>query len=93
MLAGIYRASKVLKHYRGFALPQDDKFGAWVARLFNHPAFKVTCSTDDLYIDSYERYVGLLAFSAISHWWVRYAENRPNTSQVANAINSGKALP
>ncbi|KAJ7223932.1 thioredoxin-like protein [Mycena rebaudengoi] len=73
----IYRASKVLKHYRGFALPQDDKFGAWVARLFNHPAFKVTCSTDDLYIDSYER----------------YAENRPNTSQVANAINSGKALP
>ncbi|KAJ7129237.1 thioredoxin-like protein [Mycena epipterygia] len=73
----IFRASNVLKHYRGFELPTGDKFGAWIARLFNHPAFKATCSTEELYLDSYER----------------YAQNRPNTSQVANAINSGKPLP
>ncbi|KAJ7682313.1 thioredoxin-like protein [Mycena polygramma] len=73
----IYRASNVLKHYRAFELPTGDKFGAWLSRLFGHPAFKATCSTEELYLDSYER----------------YAQNRPNTSQVANAINSGKALP
>jgi glutathione S-transferase len=39
-----------------------------------HPAFLATTSTDDLYRESYQR----------------YAENRPNTSQVANAINSGR---
>ncbi|KAJ7044798.1 glutathione S-transferase [Mycena alexandri] len=73
----IFRASNVLKHYRGFELPTGDKFGAWITRLFAHPAFKATCSTEELYLDSYER----------------YAQNRPNTSQVANAINAGKPLP
>ncbi|KAJ7368788.1 thioredoxin-like protein [Mycena albidolilacea] len=73
----IFRASNVLKHYRGFELPSGHKFEAWIARLFAHPAFKATCSTEELYLDSYER----------------YAQNRPNTSQVANAINSGKPLP
>ncbi|KAJ7724903.1 thioredoxin-like protein [Mycena metata] len=73
----IFRASNVLKHYRGFELPTGDKFGAWITRLFAHPAFRVTCSTEELYLDSYER----------------YAQNRPNTSQVANAINAGKPLP
>ncbi|KAJ7098757.1 glutathione S-transferase [Mycena belliarum] len=73
----IFRASNVLKHYRGFEFALGDKFGAWINRLFNHPDFKSTCSTEAVYIDSYER----------------YASNRPNTSQVANAINSGKPLP
>ncbi|KAJ7437089.1 thioredoxin-like protein [Mycena galericulata] len=73
----LFRASNVLNHYRGFELPTGTKFTAWVTRLFTHPAFKATCSTEELYLDSYER----------------YAQNRPNTSQVANAINSGKPLP
>ncbi|KAF7775682.1 hypothetical protein Agabi119p4_4075 [Agaricus bisporus var. burnettii] len=73
----LYRARLVLKHYRGFELPQGDKFTAWLDRLFTHLAVVATCSTDDLYLDSYER----------------YAFNRPNTSQVANAINSGRGLP
>ncbi|KAJ7126447.1 glutathione S-transferase [Mycena crocata] len=73
----IFRTHNVLKHYRGFDFPAGAKFNAWTNRLFNHPAFKATCSTEDLYIDSYQR----------------YAQNRPNTSQVANAINSGKPLP
>jgi len=73
----LYRANNVLKHYRGFTMPSGKKFDAWVERLFNHPAFKSTCSTEELYLDSYER----------------YAFNRPNTSQVANAINTGRGLP
>jgi len=73
----MFRASIVLKHYRGFELPTGEKFSAWIRRLFEHPDFKKTCSTEQLYLDSYER----------------YAFNRPNTSQVANAINSGRGLP
>ncbi|KAM6496425.1 Glutathione S-transferase, C-terminal-like protein [Amanita muscaria] len=73
----IIRATNALKHYRGFELPTGDRFDAWVHRLLNHPSVKATCSTDQLYINAYER----------------YAFNRPNTSQVANAINTGKGLP
>ncbi|KAJ8587367.1 glutathione S-transferase [Rhizopogon salebrosus TDB-379] len=73
----IFRATNALKHYRGFEMPQGKKFEAWLVRLCEHPAFKKTCSTEELYLDSYER----------------YAFNRPNTSQVANAINSGRGLP
>ncbi|EIW77264.1 glutathione S-transferase C-terminal-like protein [Coniophora puteana RWD-64-598 SS2] len=73
----IFRANNVLTHYRGFEMPQTPKFSAWVQRLLEHPAFRCTCSTDDIYVQAY----------------LRYASNRPNTSQVANAINSGRALP
>ncbi|OSD07775.1 glutathione transferase omega class [Trametes coccinea BRFM310] len=73
----LFRATNVLKHYRGFVLPEGEQFRAYVDRVINHPAFKRTGSTEDLYLDSYER----------------YAYNRPNTSQVANAINAGTALP
>ncbi|KAF9266111.1 hypothetical protein L218DRAFT_858433 [Marasmius fiardii PR-910] len=73
----LFRTTNVLKHYRGFQMPSGTKFSAYLDRLFNHPVFKSTCSTEDLYLDSYER----------------YAFNRPNTSQVANAINSGRSLP
>ncbi|KIJ06315.1 valine---tRNA ligase [Paxillus involutus ATCC 200175] len=73
----IFRATNVLKHYRGFEMPEGVKFPAWLNRLFEHSAFKNTCSSEELYMDSYER----------------YAFNRPNTSQVANAINSGRGLP
>ncbi|KAI0674106.1 glutathione S-transferase C-terminal-like protein [Trametes maxima] len=73
----LFRATNVLKHYRGFVLPKGEQFRAYLERVFGHPAFKRTCSTEQLYLDSYER----------------YAFNRPNTSQVANAINAGTALP
>ncbi|KAI5981128.1 glutathione S-transferase [Pisolithus orientalis] len=74
---GYSEATNVLKHYRGLELPRGPKFDGWLNRLFQHPAFKCTCSTEELYLDSYER----------------YAFNRPNTSQVANAINTGRGLP
>lgn len=73
----LFRATNVLKHYRGFELPSDEKFTAWISRLLEYPAFKKTCSTEELYLESYER----------------YAFNRPHTSLVATAINSGRPLP
>jgi len=90
----LFRACNVLKHYRGFELPQGPKVGAWLGRLFDHPAFKVTCSIEELYLDSYERLVfNFCPFRLILSSARRYAYNRPNTSQVANAINSGRGLP
>ncbi|KAH9958223.1 glutathione S-transferase, partial [Russula dissimulans] len=52
----LFRASHVLKHYRAFELPTDSKLDAWLNRVFSHPSFKATCSTEQLYLDSYERY-------------------------------------
>ena len=54
---GIFRATNVLPHYRGFILPKGEKFTAYVERLLNYPAFRATCSTEQLYLDSYERCV------------------------------------
>ncbi|KAJ3478800.1 hypothetical protein NLI96_g9512 [Meripilus lineatus] len=56
----LFRATNVLPYYRGFTYPDGPKFHAYLERLLNHPAFKKTCSTKQLYIDSYERYVRLL---------------------------------
>jgi len=73
----IFRATNVLRHYRGFTFPSDGKFNAYLDRLLNDPHFKKTCSTDQLYIAIY----------------ASYAENKPGISQVAAAINSGRGLP
>lgn len=73
----LFRMTNVLTHYRGFTVPSGEKISAYLNRLFEHPTVKATCSNEDLYLDSY----------------ARYAENRPNTSQVANATNSGRGLP
>ncbi|KAF8434571.1 hypothetical protein L210DRAFT_941948 [Boletus edulis BED1] len=35
-------------------MPEGARLGAWPKRLFEYPAFKCTCSTDEL--DSYERH-------------------------------------
>ncbi|TEB32286.1 hypothetical protein FA13DRAFT_1732055 [Coprinellus micaceus] len=73
----IFRAEIVLKHYRGYEFAPGERVKKYVERVVQHPAFKATCSDTQLYYDSYER----------------YAFNRPNTSQVATAINQGRALP
>lgn len=69
-------------HFRSLTLssptlfPPNSRYARWTQAVFNHPAFVATTSTEDLYLDSY----------------ARYAENRPNTSQVAKAINEGREL-
>ncbi|KAI9847546.1 MAG: hypothetical protein M1838_000845, partial [Thelocarpon superellum] len=72
------RLSRVLKPYRGWPDPEaGSRWGLWVTAIEGHDAVRATTSTDDLYLDSYER----------------YADNRPNTSQLANAVNAGRGLP
>ncbi|TID21762.1 SAICAR synthase-like protein [Venturia nashicola] len=74
----VIRLNKVLKPYRGWPDPEPgSRFGKWVKAIEDDEFVKATTSTDELYLDSYER----------------YAENRPGTSQVADAVNSGKGLP
>lgn len=72
------RLSRVLKPYRGWPDPeQGGRWGMWVDAMEKDEHVQATTSTDDLYLDSYER----------------YAENRPDTSEVASAVNAGRGLP
>jgi glutathione S-transferase len=74
----VLRLRRVLKPYRGWPEPEPgSRWAKWVEAIEGNEAIRATTSTDELYLDSYER----------------YAENRPNTSQVANAVNSGRGLP
>ena len=74
----IVRMEKVLKPYRGWPDPEPgSRWEKWVRAVEAAEPVRKTTSGDELYLDSYER----------------YAENRPNTSQVREAINSGSGLP
>ena len=55
-ILGLFRATNALKHYRGFSFPPSKRFSIYLDKLLQHPAFKMTCSTEQLYLDSYERY-------------------------------------
>lgn len=72
------RCNRVLKHYRAWPDPEPgSKWGRWLDAIENNEHVKATTSANELYIDSYER----------------YAQNRPGTSQLADAINGGYGLP
>ncbi|OCL01324.1 hypothetical protein AOQ84DRAFT_329167 [Glonium stellatum] len=74
----IIRLNRVLKPYRNWPEPEPNtRWARWVEAVEQDEHVQATTSTNDLYLDSYER----------------YAENRPNTSQLANAVNSGRGLP
>jgi glutathione S-transferase len=74
----LLRLSRVLHPYRGWPVAEPgSRLGLWVNALESSEAVKNTVSSGDLYLDSYER----------------YAENRPDTSQLAKAVNSGRGLP
>ena len=74
----LLRMSRVLKPYRSWPDPTpNSRWARWVEAVEENPSVQATTSENQLYVDSYER----------------YAENRPNTSQVANAVNAGRGLP
>ena len=85
-ITGLFRATNVLKHYRGFVMPESERLSGYMNRLVSHPAIRRTCSTEQLYVDSYERHVSVIfcqtsIFSRNDGISGRYAFNRPNTSQ------------
>lgn len=72
------RLTRVMKHYRAWPDPTPgSRWGRWLEAIENNEHVKNTTSLDELYIDSYER----------------YAQNRPNTSELADAVNGGYGLP
>jgi len=78
MAPWVIRLNRVLRPYRAWPEPQEGtRWKQWVEAIEMEESVQRTTSTDELYLDSYER----------------YAENRPNTSQLANAVNSGRCLP
>lgn len=89
---------RVLGPYRGWPLPEEgSRWASWVDAIEENEGVKSTTSTDDLYLDSYERYAGnLLSYSeaySVSKTLTFTSENRPDTSQLAKAVNSGMGLP
>lgn len=74
----VLRLRRVLSPYRGWPEPEEgSRWKRWVDAIEADRSVRMTTSTDELYIESYER----------------YAENRPGTSQLADAVNSGRGLP
>jgi glutathione S-transferase len=72
------RLSRVLKPYRGWPDPvPGTRWAMWVDAVERNEFVRNTTSSDDLYVESYER----------------YARNRPGTSLLADAINAGMGLP
>lgn len=55
----ILRLSRVLKPYRGWPDPEmGSRWAAWVNAIESNEHVQATTSSDDLYLDSYERYAG-----------------------------------
>lgn len=53
------RMHRVLKPYRGWPEPEEgSRWAKWVEAIEADEHVKATTSTDDLYLDSYERYAG-----------------------------------
>ncbi|KAI0610508.1 Glutathione S-transferase [Pyrenophora tritici-repentis] len=74
----IIRLRRVLGPYRGWPEAEEgSRWKSWIDAIEGDRSVIMTTSTDELYLDSYER----------------YAENRPGTSMLADAVNSGRGLP
>ena len=53
----ILRLSRALKPYRGWPDPEaGSRWATWVKAIEDNEHIKATVSTDELYLDSYERY-------------------------------------
>lgn len=74
----VLRLKRVLGPYRAWPPPeQGSRWAKWVDAIEGDASVKATTSGDELYVESYER----------------YAENRPGTSLLADAVNKGRGLP
>lgn len=93
----IIRLSRVLKPYRGWTEPaMGSRLGRWIQAIEDNEHVVATTSSDELYLESYQRYSGESAVNSKTMVLLNELtsiENRPNTSQLANAINSGRCLP
>lgn len=57
----LLRLSRVLTPYRGWPAPErGSRWAAWIDAVEAEPAVQATTSDDNLYLDSYQRYAGML---------------------------------
>jgi len=62
----IIRMRRVLAPYRGWPQPEEgSRWARWVDAIEGNESVKATTSTDDLYLDSYERYAGKSPISCV----------------------------
>ena len=55
----VIRLNRVLKPYRSWPEPEpDSRWARWVEAIETDEHVQATTSTDELYLDSYERYAG-----------------------------------
>lgn len=55
----VIRLNRVLKPYRGWPEPDpESRWAQWVNAIETNEHVEATTSTDELYLDSYERYAG-----------------------------------
>jgi glutathione S-transferase len=55
----VVRLNRVLKPYRNWPDPEPDtRWAKWVDAIESNHHIQATTSTDELYLDSYERYAG-----------------------------------
>jgi glutathione S-transferase len=74
----VLRLRRVLGPYRAWPeVEEGSRWAKWVQAIEAEKSVRATTSSDELYLDSYER----------------YAENRPGTSMLADAVNAGRGLP
>jgi glutathione S-transferase len=61
------RLRRVLTPYRGWPTPDpESRWGTWLTALEQEDSVRATTSSDDLYLDSYERYAGELRYCVVS---------------------------
>ncbi|MCJ1470792.1 hypothetical protein MMC07_009439 [Pseudocyphellaria aurata] len=93
----IIRMRRVLKPYRGWPEPDEgSRWARWVDAIEQNEGVKATTSGEELYLDSYERYAGMSKHFSLRRTTVDlegHLENRPDTSQLAKAVNAGRGLP
>lgn len=61
------RLSRVLKPYRGWTEPaMGSRLGRWIQAIEDNAHVMATTSSDELYLESYERYAGELQSARLS---------------------------
>lgn len=80
MAPWVVRMRKVLNPYRGWPNPEPgSRWAAWVEAIERDPAVKATTSSDDLYLDSYERYAGESPYIVLCRFELITPNNRKSS--------------
>lgn len=81
----IIRLSRVLKPYRGWTEPaMGSRLGRWIQAIEENEHVVATTSSDELYLESYQRYTGessLISKSVALLNELTCIENRPNSGR------------